>query len=511
MARAKKKARPGKLDIERHPGTAIMLPEGLDPAKAAEFLLRFDKQQNEFVDLTHEIEGPVYDGVQAFLRALQAIFGFTELKKEESAFQDTPPQIRSIPISVTEKQQMPWGMIAVPGIDGYFETSAVYRNRRPCLLIRSQVKRKNEDAVDRIIAKAEAFVKSDSIYRKRALRLQFPEPNANGEMPPPDHVDFAPRFMDVSGVDLGQLVLNDREQALLNTGVLQMIRNTANIRRRGIPIHRGLLLEGPFGTGKTLSASIIAKTCMESDEWTFLYVKDTTLTQLEHAIEFAAMFPPCVLFCEDIDRAMTGERTNDTDRVLNLISGVGGRSQETIIVSTTNYVDRINPAMMRPGRFNTIISVRQPDAKSVVRLVRYYIGDMLDPTATDEKLLAAGEVLQGQSPATVCETCERSKIIALQNNHDQVTPEDLFVTATNMTEQIRLVERLQEPKDPPVVQNAKKVARVMGEGIGSGMSSAIVTYVQGQLQQQADRQMDQALIDADQSPEGSDATEELPY
>lgn len=176
-----------------------------------------------------------------------------------------------------------------------------------------------------------------------------------------------------------------------------------------MPVKRGILLGGTYGTGKTLAAHVASKIAVEAGI-TYLYVPRAD--ELADAIEFAKQYqsPACVVFCEDVDRVMQGERNTAMDDILNIIDGIDTKRAHIITVLTTNAMEAINPAMLRPGRLDAVIEVKAPDAEAIGRLIRMYGGDSVDKNAN---FTAIGELLKGNIPAVVEEVVRRSKLAQL--------------------------------------------------------------------------------------------------
>jgi transitional endoplasmic reticulum ATPase len=132
--------------------------------------------------------------------------------------------------------------------------------------------------------------------------------------------------------------------------------------------------------------------------------------------------------------------------ILNTIDGVDMKRAEQIVVLTTNHVDRINRAMLRPGRLDAVISVLPPDAQAVTQLMRHYARGLLND-ATDESLQSAAKLLEGQIPSIVREVVERSKLAAVfrvgKGGDVTLVGEDLTVAAKGMLAHMKLLE---EPK-----------------------------------------------------------------
>src|SRR5262249_43736373 len=142
--------------------------------------------------------------------------------------------------------------------------------------------------------------------------------------------------------------------------------------------------------------------------WTFIYL-DTVL-DLKRGLDFAARYAPAVLFAEDIDRVVDGERSVSLDEILNTIDGVDTKNGEIITVFTTNHVEKINPAMLRMGRLDALIHVAPPDAKAAERLVQLYSRGLLEDNCD---LTEVGKMLSGKIPAFIREVTERAKIATI--------------------------------------------------------------------------------------------------
>src|SRR5262249_6291709 len=132
------------------------------------------------------------------------------------------------------------------------------------------------------------------------------------------------------------------------------------------------------------------------------------------------------------------ERGND---LLNTIDGILAKDAKVITVLTTNFVERLDPAMLRPGRLDAVISVRAPEAKSVIRLLHIYARGLLDAKSD---LTEVGHSLAGNIPATIREVVERSKLAMIGRGADSINAEDLLIAANGMKEHLALLA----PKTP---------------------------------------------------------------
>jgi transitional endoplasmic reticulum ATPase len=430
-------------------GNQIIVPKGMAFAEAREWLRRREAEEDNQIAIDEVIDCFPTEGANAFARAMDTKFGFFQQVATPGFFGPTPPVLISIDTGVEETTSVPWGRITIPGVDGYLETGIVLRDNRLQFRIGGQVKQKSKGLVDELASLTRTVLREQSIYKGHAIRVSFPD--SPEEFNPRD----CPKFMDVKNVRPEELIFPLETKRLVDTAVLTPIKRTAACRAHKIPLKRGVLLEGPYGVGKTLTANVVAKTC-EDNGWTFIYLDD--VQQLEEAMRFARRYEPAVIFAEDIDQATSGDRDDDMNAILNTLDGVDTKTMEVMVILTTNHVDEINQAMLRPGRLDTVISVKAPDAEAVQRLVTLYSRGQLAPE-TDLKVV--GRKLAGQIPAVIREVVERSKLGAIGRSDgdvvSQLTASDLETAADGMLHHLALLNRKNEEVDEAVDNFARLV------------------------------------------------------
>jgi len=149
---------------------------------------------------------------------------------------------------------------------------------------------------------------------------------------------------------------------------------------------------------------------------------------------------------QDVDRVADKRDDNGND-LLNTIDGALTKNSEVITVMTTNHVERLDRAMLRPGRLDAIITVRPPEPAAVEKLIHLYSRGLLD-SDSDSDLLEVSELLAGQIPATIREVVERSKLSMLSRDADRVESGDLLVSARSMIGHLDLMGREGAKKSP---------------------------------------------------------------
>ena len=392
---------------------AISLPVGDDGQQmsidAAIYWLGAIKAEHERkVSFTYTFKGwyPL-DAIWALYRSLVETYGFTKVADfvVQTFFGErrTPPTMLTVDIGPgrEDKVQVPWGPMAVSGVSAELIPRITSHENAPALMVTAELKNSEREQVQRVFDAAERLLEASSIYKGKAIEVDLDDDPESVE-------DGMPKFMDVTIAD-GSLVLPRAVEDQIATALWTPVERTALCRAWKIPLRRSVLLSGSYGVGKTLAAKVTARKAVENG-WTFIYLKN--LEHLDRALYFARKYQPAIVFAEDINRVMGGERDAEMDAMLNVIDGVDRKTDEVITVFTTNDIDEIHPAMLRPGRMDTIVEVTPPDAEAVERLVRLYGRGMIP---ADENLGSVGELLAGQIPAIIGEAVERSKLAAIRD------------------------------------------------------------------------------------------------
>src|SRR5262245_54811598 len=135
-----------------------------------------------------------------------------------------------------------------------------------------------------------------------------------------------------------------------------------------IPRKRAILLEGPYGTGKTLAAYLTAQIA-ESHGWTFIYCRPSR-DDLGQVMGLARLYQPAVVFFEDIDVMAAGGDVDAVTRLLDMFDGIQAKGTEIVAVLTTNHKERIHKAMVRPGRMDAMVHIGALDRHGIERLIR---------------------------------------------------------------------------------------------------------------------------------------------
>lgn len=456
------------VSVEQGDTTKIVLPNGMSHKEAVKWIRRDEDQQSQEVAIRVEIEAAPLDGAYALKRVLTRVFGWPNMVSVPGGFfqPDRPPVMIEMDIAPNKTAQVHWGRITIPGVTGYLETGYAQHGRRCNFQIEGVVQRKHEKLLKGIAEMVREEVRTGSVYKGQALIVSFRDDDGNlKEFNPGD----CPKFMRVDDIDERSVVLPHITADLVQTTLFNVIEKTDLCRRMGTPTKRGILLEGPPGTGKTLIAKLTALKCVQNG-WTYIYCKD--VRDLDSAIELGKQYQPCVLFAEDLDRAVGRERTVEVDRYLNVLDGVDSKSHEIIVVLTTNHQESITEAMKRPGRIDTIVPVRAPDKEAAARLIMLYGRGMVRGTLDTLGDALAPLVNEQVNAAMFREVVERAKLAAIKNYDNGADLGDIFLEPADIAIAAEGM-KAHNAYSKPQITNEQRPMGVFGEAVGRSIGKEI--------------------------------------
>lgn len=246
-----------------------------------------------------------------------------------------------------------------------------------------------------LIKQVEVEIPKRSVFKGRAVKMDGPGDTV------------VPSFLDLRNEV--KLFLNADIEAQLEETLFLPIENREEYAKAGISMRRGCIFEGQYGTGKSLLAYILAQRGVRA-KWTYLRTR-SNLASL--GMIFASSLQPCIVFIEDIDAAAHGSRDH-LNNLLNTVSSIDNKhATEVMLTLSTNFIDRIDPAMLRPGRVNSIVNLAPPNRDTVARIILEFGGKWLDESEAMGTFNAACEQMAGTTPAILCEVIDRCKIRAM--------------------------------------------------------------------------------------------------
>jgi hypothetical protein len=443
-----------KRDVDiQHEGKKITLPADPSdmPIRTAIAALERKAQDEETeLDVMEIIDAYPEDALVAFNEAMRQTYGWASPTPIMTFFGPIAPDLVTVQTGpkVGEQVQVPMGQFTLPGIENPIMVRKYKHRGQPCLLVTGTVRKREAQVVRDLANLARNILKASSIYKGKAIRLKVDDcGDLNTELPP--------EFIETDTIRPEELILNPIELEQVRAALWAPVEHTEACVKHGIPLNRGVLLHGIYGTGKTMTAHVTSKVCVDNG-WTYILLDD--VRALKDALLFAQRYQPAVVFAEDADRAVAirDQRGND---ILNVIDGVLSKSSQVITVLTTNHVEVLDRAMLRPGRLDAVIAVRAPEAEAVERLIRLYGRGLVK---ANEPLEEVSQYLSGNIPATIREVVERSKLAMIANGRSEVAQPDLLVAAHGMEEHLQLL------KDQPP---QKSLEHEVGDSIGRLIAS----------------------------------------
>jgi len=248
----------------------------------------------------------------------------------------------------------------------------------------------------------------------------------------PKHVNI--RFSDVIGLE------DVKEEAM---EVVNLIKDHARIKKIGGKIVRGILMIGPPGCGKTYIAKAMATEAglpflsMAASEFNEVFVgvgASRVRKIFATARSLAYGYGGCVIFLDELDalghrrtfnQFGSGESNTTQNQLLVEMDGIqAGKTENIIVIGATNaQEDSLDPALLRPGRFDRKLYIAKPGLESRENLFKYYLGKVKHEASIDCRRLARKAV--GKSPADIENIVKEAALIATRKGQEVVTHKEI--------------------------------------------------------------------------------------
>ncbi len=234
-------------------------------------------------------------------------------------------------------------------------------------------------------------------------------------------------FADVAGEEAAKSELSE---------MVDFLRDPDKYLRLGARIPRGVLLVGPPGTGKTLLARAVAGEAkvpffsLSASEFVEMFV-GVGASRVRDLFTRAKAAAPCIVFIDELDAvgrqrgAGLGGGNDEREQTLNqlLVEMDGFDQRETVIVmSATNRPDVLDPALLRPGRFDRQVTVGLPDRTGREGILKIHTRDM--PLGHDVDIPKLAQATIGFSGADIENLANEAALTAARNLHEKLTMRD---------------------------------------------------------------------------------------
>ncbi|CDO73520.1 hypothetical protein BN946_scf185013.g155 [Trametes cinnabarina] len=275
-----------------------------------------------------------------------------------------------------------------------------------------------------------------------------------------NETDVKVRFADIAGMDEAKVEIME---------FVSFLKDPAKYERLGAKIPRGAILSGPPGTGKTLLAKATAGEAgvpfysVSGSEFVELFV-GVGSSRVRDLFAMAKKNAPSIIFIDEIDaigkargkgKGFGGndEREQTLNQLLVEMDGFGTQ-EHVVVLAGTNRPDVLDPALMRPGRFDRHITIDRPDVVGRKGIFLVHLKPLrLSPSLPDREKFAEklAVLTPGFSGADVANVCNEAALHAARVGHDAVTEDDFEAAIERVVVGLERKSRLLSPEEKKTV------------------------------------------------------------
>jgi len=418
-------------------GSQFVLPANMegDIAGAVKYLRNWAEQQKATFNFSRTFKFRPYDGAAAFERAMKRVFGSTGIGRATvTFFGSRPPEYQSIPSGAHgETIQVPWGRVEFSPIEATFVLGAdIDKEFGIVFELSVEAPRKHRRRIEGFFAIVEDELNKQSLYKGKAITSDGMKPD----------------FLPVDTLDTGKVIYTEEVMTQLDVNLWSPLMYTAELEKAGVPFKRAVLLEGPNGTGKTMAGLRTAQIAQEHGV-TFIMVKAGE-DPLE-ALRTARIYAPAVVWVEDLDVVASSDENvrnrRKMSQVLDVLDGMQGKGAQVMTGFTTNFVDKLEKGVLRPGRLDAVVHIGELDRPGYEKLVRALVpSDLLADDVDYDAVYEAFKDADGKGflPAFAAEATQRAIRYGVSRNLGRptsITTADLVDAAFGMRDHLALMAR----------------------------------------------------------------------
>ncbi|MEM8640892.1 MAG: ATP-dependent zinc metalloprotease FtsH4 [Cyanobacteria bacterium P01_G01_bin.54] len=264
------------------------------------------------------------------------------------------------------------------------------------------------------------------------------------------------QFDDVAGVEEAKAELEE---------IVEFLKNPQRYNDIGARIPKGVLLVGPPGTGKTLLAKAVAGEAgvsffsISGSEFVELFV-GAGAARVRDLFEQAKQKAPCIIFIDELDaigksRANGGfvggndEREQTLNQLLTEMDGFAAGDATVIVLAATNRPETLDPALLRPGRFDRQVLVDRPDLPGRLKILEIYAAKVKIDPAVDLKAIATRT--PGFAGADLANLVNEAALLAARNQRTTVSQADFGEAIERVVAGLEKKSRVLSDKEKKIV------------------------------------------------------------
>ena len=231
------------------------------------------------------------------------------------------------------------------------------------------------------------------------------------------------RWSDVAGADEAKAELRE---------VVEFLRDPKRFKKLGAKVPKGILLHGPPGTGKTLLAKAVAnesraKFFAQSAASFVEMFAGLGAARIRRLFRVARKAAPAIIFIDELDAVgatrgndISGEKDQTLNQLLVELDGFGN-SDDLVVIAASNLLEKLDPALLRPGRFDRQILVAPPDLKGREEILRVHT---LNKPVRGVDFEMVARQTSGLTGADLANICNEAAIFAGRRHRDHIIEDD---------------------------------------------------------------------------------------